>query len=285
MSCCSPRHSRVRLIVGILGTAGRRVMAAQGRTLGEIIAGIICELTGRLDQPFHPPSASGDQPRRIVIRVEPNSPPQVIQSPAAVRPRPRSKTRKKSSGIRFKPLLDETRTGEGPAPGLRDAFTGELLGPGRGLFQCSKCHVYYQRASLEVLKSENGGRCVSCLGTKIPAVKAQAARPAGQNYQAQVVTLENYKQHVGHVITFEGYVPRVNPSRDGRSFAVMFQDTSWNHGLKMVVFPGKVRELGGSRFLMGLRGKTLRVRGLLTVHPTFGYQIIVSEKNMVLGVR
>jgi len=65
----------------------------------------------------------------------------------------------------------------------------------------------------------------------------------------------------------------------------MFQDASWNHGLKMVVFRGKVRDTGGSRFLLSLRGKTIRVRGLLTVHPTFGYQIIISEKNMILGVR
>ena len=260
-------------------------MSLQGRTLYDIIADIINDLTGRSDQQYIQSSASSEQLRRIVIRVEPNSPPQVIPSHTAVRPRPRRKTGRNSPGIRFKPLLDEKRTGEGPAAGLRDAFTGELLEPGRGLFQCSKCHVYYHRSSMEVLKSENGGRCVSCLGAIIHAVKVQAARPAGRNYQAQVVTLENYKQHVGHVITFEGHVPRVNPSRDGRSFAVMFQDASWNHGLKMVVFRGKVRDTGGSRFLLSLRGKTIRVRGLLTVHPTFGYQIIISEKNMILGVR
>lgn len=138
---------------------------------------------------------------------------------------------------------------------------------------------------MAVIKSENGGRCVSCLETKIRAVELRGEAPAGQNYQAQVVTLTDYRQHIGHVITFEGSVPRVNPSRDGRSYAVMFQDTSWNRGLKMVVFKGKVREVGGSRFLIGLKGKTIRVRGLLTSHPTFGPQIIVSERSMILSVR
>lgn len=138
---------------------------------------------------------------------------------------------------------------------------------------------------MAVLKSENGGRCVSCLDNRFRVVAAGAAAPAGQNYQAQVVTLADYGRYIGHVITFEGSVPRVNPSRDGRSFAVMFEDTTWNRGLKMVVFKGKVRDVGGSRFLMGLRGKTIRVRGLLTSHPTFGHQIIVSERSMILEIR
>jgi hypothetical protein len=101
----------------------------------------------------------------------------------------------------------------------------------------------------------------------------------------EVVTLQNYRQHVGRVITFQGYVPRVNRSRNGRSYAVMFENASWNHGLKMVVFRGTVAAVGGRDFLTGLRGRTIRVRGLLSHHQIFGYQIIVSNRSMIVEIR
>jgi hypothetical protein len=83
----------------------------------------------------------------------------------------------------------------------------------------------------------------------------------------------------------ERAVGGVNRSRNGRSYAVMFENASWNHGLKMVVFRGAVAGVGGSEFLVKLRGRTIRVRGLLSQHHIFGYQIIVKDRSMILEVR
>ena len=215
-------------------------MARQGRTLIDLLQVIVNSIFGKPNRrrPVPRTTVAGEAPSTHRTRTETH--PHSHTPPRASKLRPSASKAGGSSKIRFKPAPDDNRQGTSPLSGLRDAFTGELLDPAQGLFQCAKCLVYYQRTSMAVLKSENGGRCVSCLDTKIRMVEAQAAAHSGQNYQVQVVTLADYRQHIGHVITFEGFVPRVNPSRDGRSYAVMFEDTTWNHGLKMVVFKGKV---------------------------------------------
>lgn len=168
---------------------------------------------------------------------------------------------------------------------IQDAFTGALLDTTKDIYKCAQCKVYYQMLSIQVLREENEGRCVSCRSKEIRLVKSFSAVTRGINFVPTVVTLSNFKNYIGQTITFEGYVPRVNVSRDGRSYAVMFENTAWNNGLKMTVFKGTVRAAGGSKFLKSLQGRNIRLRGLLTSHPTFGYQIVVSEKEMILEVR
>jgi len=168
---------------------------------------------------------------------------------------------------------------------IQDAFTGSLLDTTKDIFQCRKCKVYYQSLSIQVLRVENNGCCVSCRSKEIIPVRSFLNVTRGINILPAIVTLRDFRNHIGRTITFEGHVPRVNVSRDGRSYAVMFEDTSWNNGLKMTVFKGTVRDSGGSRFLKSLQGKTIKIRGLLTNHPTFGYQIVVSQRDMILEVR
>jgi hypothetical protein len=168
--------------------------------------------------------------------------------------------------------------------GLVDAFTGESLNVALGLYQCGKCEVYYHRSSFEVIRSENDGRCVACLSTTVRAVSTASTRPnSWQNvsFEPDVITLDNYRSHVGRVITFEGIVRNVLKSRSGRDYAVMFEDKDWTDGLKMVIFRGKITAVGGGEFLRGLRGRTIRVRGLLQKNPIFGFQIAVSERRMI----
>jgi hypothetical protein len=168
--------------------------------------------------------------------------------------------------------------------GLVDAFTGEALDSALGLYQCGNCEVYYHGSSFEVIKSENGGRCVSCLKVSVREVaKAASRRNSTQNFnfEPDVVTLDNYRDHVGRVITFEGIVRKVLKSRNGRDYAVMFEDKDWSVGLKMVVLRGTITAVGGGDFLRRLNGRTVRVRGLLQNHPIFGFQIAVSERRMI----
>jgi hypothetical protein len=169
--------------------------------------------------------------------------------------------------------------------GLHDAFTGAPLNAALGLHQCSSCKVYYHVESVAVLREENAGRCVAC-GTAgiISLTTREAATSRGRDYNPDVVTLANYRSHFDRVITFEGKVRSVKVSRRGSDYAVMFEDTSWSKGLKLVFFRGTVAAVGGPAFIKGLQRRHIRVRGLLLKHPRFGPQIIISERGMILEI-
>ncbi len=166
--------------------------------------------------------------------------------------------------------------------GLHDAFTGQPLNLALGLFQCSSCQVYYHTASYQVLADENSGRCVACSSPSIAAVSGHAHYSGGRDYNPDIITLENFHSHVGRVIVFEGYVHKVLQSKRGKDYAVMFENKSWTKGFKLVFFRGSISKVGGARYINALKGKTIRVRGLLINHKTFGHEIIISEKSMIL---
>ena len=130
----------------------------------------------------------------------------------------------------------------------------------------------------------SNSQCVSCQSTNIIAVIGASKSTGGRDYTPNVVTLQSYKQHEGSVVTFEGRVHKVNESRRGNDFAVMFEDKSWVKGFKLVFFRDGVRKVGGSSYINGLAGRKVKVRGLVIKHPKFGYEIIVSEKSMILSV-
>jgi hypothetical protein len=210
----------------------------------------------------------------------------VPQNPNTFRPSPAAR---KSTDIKFS---DSSTRGPGQASsakeldlkGLHDALTGAALDVARGLFHCTTCKVFYHEDSIELLRAENSGRCVSCQATTLVAF-ARGQRPsAGKDYTPAVVTLADYHKHVGSVVTFEGFVPLVRESKRGSDFAVMFEQKGWVEGFKLVFFRGAVQKVGGKPYIFSLKGKHVRVRGLIKKHQTFGYQIIVSEPGMILGV-
>lgn len=170
--------------------------------------------------------------------------------------------------------------------GLRDAFTGAPLDSALGLFQCRECQVFYHADSFRVLQEENAGRCVACASVSITSITQQRAQDrGGRNFDPDVVTLSTFREHVGRVATFEGYVHNVLVSRRGSDYAVMFENASWTRGFKLVFFRGAVSSVGGGAFIKGLKGKTISVRGLIVNHHRFGYEIIISERSMILSVR
>lgn len=169
--------------------------------------------------------------------------------------------------------------------GLMDAFTGEPLKSSLGLHFCQNCKVYYHTESYEVIREENSGQCVACSSRDIVTLaQKDKAKPKGRNYSPDIVTLQNYKEHVGRVITFEGKVVKVITSRRGTDYAVMFENKTWRFGFKLVFFRKAVEKVGGGNYVTSLGGRSLRARGLLINDETFGYQIIVTEKSMLLEV-
>jgi len=183
-----------------------------------------------------------------------------------------------------------------------DAFTGEGLKAALGIYQCFQCQVYYHRASVDTLKAENGGQCVACLSISIRPITLKAVRAGFRPATAEPpinradrtvsakdksgpVTLINYREHVGSVVTFEGFVPRVLTSRKGRHFAIMFQNLDWAHGFKAVVLHPDLPAVGGEPFVRNLEGRTVRIRGLVQKHEEFGHQIMVTERSMIEDIR
>lgn len=54
--------------------------------------------------------------------------------------------------------------------GVRDAYSGADLDPGRPLVRCARCLAFYQASSAQVLVRENQGQCPACGGKDFRAV-------------------------------------------------------------------------------------------------------------------
>jgi len=76
----------------------------------------------------------------------------------------------------------------------------------------------------------------------------------------------------------------VKVSASGGDFAAMFEPASWKRGFKLVFLRDSIAAVGGRSFIMNLKGRTVRVRGLIIDHPIFGPEIIVSERRMILSI-
>ena len=167
--------------------------------------------------------------------------------------------------------------------GLHDAFTGAPLDESLGLNQCETCKVYYHTESFKILQKENSSKCVACQTAKIIEVVINR-KSTGKDYTPAIANLSNYKKHVGQVVTFEGKICLVRRSSSSNGMALMFEHKSWCSGFKLVFLGKYAREFGGVEYLISLIRKTVKVRGLIVKHDIFGYQIVISEKSMILGV-
>lgn len=168
---------------------------------------------------------------------------------------------------------------------LHDALTGESLDLNRRLYQCNKCKVFYHAENYKILKEINSSECVVCQSVDIRPATKTSETSATSVFNPNAVTLENFKEYAGFVVIFEGYVVRVRESaKSPDNFAVMFENKGWVNGFKLVFFENSLAKFGGRNYVEGLEHKTVKVRGLIIQHETFGYEIVVSDKHMILEV-
>lgn len=167
---------------------------------------------------------------------------------------------------------------------VNDAFTGAPIDARLAVYQCTRCKVYYQKSSVDFLRTEAAGKCVSCQGIEIVQVGLTGSRATGHNYNAGVVTLSDYRLHVDQVVTFRGVVVKTYYTRYGHNLALMFEDLPLRRAFKMIVFARYIQEAGGTTFLESLRGKTVQVRGLLQRHATWGYELVLTHRRMILEI-
>lgn len=187
--------------------------------------------------------------------------------------------------IRFVNITDNQISQNMPrVEDLHDALTGAPLNPNLHLYQCANCKVFYHSDSYDVLKEINNGACVSCQSISISAITKTAPSKFGQEFKPSVVTLGNFRDFVGQVVTFEGFAYEVAESRRGNDFAILFENKGWVRSFKLVFFRQNITAMGGRGFINTLENKIIKVRGLIVKDPTFGYEIVVSQRGMILEV-
>jgi hypothetical protein len=184
-----------------------------------------------------------------------------------------------SKTISFRPI---PHTLSGDLDDRVDALTGAKIKSRRGIHECSNCAVVYEEESYAVIIELNQSKCVAC-GVNVNDIPRGPPSPKRQ-HSPQIITLDNFGTHYGRVITFEGRVVTIRSSRRGTDYAVMFQNLPWTKGLKLVFFRRAVSRMGGAAYVQSLSGRRIKVRGLLINHAKFGPEIVVSDRNMILGV-
>jgi hypothetical protein len=214
----------------------------------------------------------------------PPPPGATTRGPAHVhRPNPNAGSSRRK--IRFSDADSPRRAGlaDGDLADLVDAVTGAPIRPEPGLRQCQRCKVLFQEESYRFLVAQNRGQCASCGDTGL-TIYGGAKVQERRNAAASLVPLSKVRDMVRQTVLFEGRVVKVLTSKRGTDHAVMFEDTTWSKGFKMVAFQGNVDAIGGAAFLRSLAGRTVRVRGLVTYDPRFGYSIVVTQRSMILGI-
>lgn len=170
--------------------------------------------------------------------------------------------------------------------GLVDALTLEPLDRRLGIYQCEHCEVCYYESSVRFLRAQNHGMCVSCGKTSIKPMEGLPLARRGRNCAPEVVTLTDYRRYVGRVVTFEGLVIRVDRDRRQKNYSVLFRGlTAAEAPVQVFVLEPNVNDVGGKRFIEGLPGKTIRVRGLLRDYGGFLYAVFLTKRSAILEIR
>lgn len=164
---------------------------------------------------------------------------------------------------------------------LVDALTGARLDFSARAYQCQQCKVMYQVSSYEFLRERNHGKCVSCENLNIVPV-TDGSQHQGINVQPNVVSLANYRNYVGRVITFRGVVVEISESRRGGDYFLFFEiGRTLSARFKLVIFRNYVDRFGGALYLYSLLNQPVDVRGVLQKHDQFGFEILLNDPNML----
>lgn len=254
-----------------------------------------------------PPDEPGPAPRRRTRRSRPetaDTPPapsriEWVQPPAPA-PKPKARSSRRQSEI-------EWGGGANAAPdpagliGLEDAFDHTPLQPGEKVAFCTRDRVAYHLTTWQFLKSQNHGRCCICGQSNVfeiltlPGVSpAEGGLPKplrplpviSREYADQVITLQEVPNYVNFAVTLQDYAYEVYKTRNTGTYFVRFEPREAGQavyeGFKVVIFPRYESEwtnLGLSP--MDYQGHTIRVRGVIQVHPEWGIEILVHHPRLI----
>ena len=171
---------------------------------------------------------------------------------------------------------------------LLDPVTGVGFNSGEEIWQCANCSSLYHPESHEFISEQNSNRCVVCKSQgQISRYRpGKVTRPVKYEvvcrFRPETIALNDVARNEGRIVSFEGRVVEVQRSQTSETYAVKFQRGRWTGVFKLVIFPQYVGSFAqGATTIKSYRGHTIRVRGLIQRHDTFGYQIIVNSEDMI----
>jgi hypothetical protein len=101
------------------------------------------------------------------------------------------------------------------------------------------------------------------------------------SFSAEIVRLEAVRGRVGQIVSFRGRVVEVYRAKSG-TYLLKFESGRTKQVFKIVVMQEYTRNFENA----GVRIRTydrqfIEVRGLVQQHPTWGYEIVVTEPSAI----
>ena len=183
--------------------------------------------------------------------------------------------------------------------GVEDAYEHTPLVPGERVAYCKRDKIVFHLATWEFLKQQNQGRCCICgqsnvitiytlPGTLIerPIAPEIVTWPPILRPGEKVIGLNQIYDHINFAVTVQDYVHEVYCTKSTGTYFIRFEprgprDAVYK-GFKVVVFPKYERlwnEMGLS--IRSYEGRTIRVRGVIQVHPEWDIEILVNSPRVI----
>ena len=183
--------------------------------------------------------------------------------------------------------------------GVEDAYEHTPLVTGERVAYCKRDKIAFHLATWEFLKQQNQGRCCICgqsnvitiytlPGTLIesPVAPEIVARPTILHPGEKVIGLNQIYNHINFAVTVQDYVHEVYCTKSTGTYFVRFEPRGPRdavyQGFKVVIFPKYERlwnEVGIS--IRSYQGRTIRVRGVIQVHPDWDIEILVNSPRVI----
>jgi hypothetical protein len=164
--------------------------------------------------------------------------------------------------------------------GCFDPLDGTVLEAGQTVVVCRSCGTGYHESSWAFIAKHNHGACCNCKRTSDLSREVLGGAPVVATVPVRkepgVVLLDDLKGHVGRIILFEGRVLGHQVSqKTGTHFVKFHGDSNPFKGFKLVIFQGNLHKWERLGFdPASYEGATIRVRGLLVDHPSYGLEIL-----------
>lgn len=183
--------------------------------------------------------------------------------------------------------------------GMEDAFEHTPLLAGERIAYCTLDKVGYHLSTWRFLQDQNNGCCCVCgkrntieiillPGKVAPAEAEKVKAPPAPLLRPgeKVVRIEEVEQYVNRAVTIEGLVYEVYRTKSTGTYFVRFEPRNFLDppfkGFKLVIWPDyqPAFDLAGVD-IRSFANCTIRVRGVIQKHETWGMELIVHSPHMI----
>jgi len=210
-----------------------------------------------------------------------------------------SKTSRKESKIEWAGYNETAIPDYSNLIGIEDAFDHTPIQSGERVAFCKRDKVAYHYSTWQFLQDQNHGKCCICgLSNYIEVITVPGPLSKKDSYiqprtsgvfvskGEKIISLSDVPEHVGRMVIVQDYVHEVYQTKNTGTYFVRFEPRMRRDpvfsGFKIVIFPdyqSSWLEQGIS--ITDYERKTIRVRGVVQTHPTWGIEILVNSPNVI----